>query len=152
MKKEKITKDEYKTPLKIKIYRNKKRIIITSFLLIGIVGVFIIYNYIFILSRQIQKKDIKYITIEQRDKKIKITNKKDINMIYHAIYERRKKTNKFIDSGYFDESDTIMINFNDSKINYYFYKENNTYYEENFVEGFYIVKEDDYRVIEKYIK
>jgi hypothetical protein len=152
MKKEKITKDEYKTPLKIKIYRNKKRIIITSFLLIGIVGVFIIYNYIFILSRQIQKKDIKYITIEQRDKKIKITNKKDINMIYHAIYERRKKTNKFIDSGYFDESDTIMINFNDTKINYYFYKENNTYYEENFVEGFYIIKEDDYRVIEKYIK
>ena len=152
MEKEKITKDEYKTPLKIKIYRNKKRIIITSFLLIGIVGVFIIYNYIFILSRQIQKKDIKYITIEQRDKKIKITNKKDINMIYHAIYERRKKTNKFIDSGYFDESDTIMINFNDTKINYYFYKENNTYYEENFVEGFYIIKEDDYRVIEKYIK
>lgn len=152
MKEEKITKDEYKTPLKIKIYRNKKRIIITSFLLIGIVATFIIYNYIFILSRQIQKKDIKYITIEQRDKKIKITNKKDINMIYHAIYERRKKTNKFIDSGYFDESDTIMINFNDSKINYYFYKENNTYYEENFVEGFYIVKEDDYRVIEKYIK
>lgn len=152
MKKEKITKDEYKTPLKIKIYRNKKRIIITSFLLIGIVGVFIIYHYIFILSRQIQKKDIKYITIEQRDKKIKITNKKDINMIYHAIYERRKKTNKFIDSGYFDESDTIMINFNDTKINYYFYKENNTYYEENFVEGFYIIKEDDYRVIEKYIK
>lgn len=152
MKKEKITEDEYKTPLKIKIYRNKKRIIITSFLLIGIVGVFIIYNYIFILSRQIQKKDIKYITIEQRDKKIKITNKKDINMIYHAIYERRKKTNKFIDSGYFDESDTIMINFNDTKINYYFYKENNTYYEENFVEGFYIIKEDDYRVIEKYIK
>lgn len=152
MKKEKITKDEYKTPLKIKIYRNKKRIIITSFLLIGIVGVFIIYNYIFILSRQIQKKDIKYITIEQRDKKIKITNKKDINMIYHAIYERRKKTNKFIDSGYFDESDTIMINFNDTKINYYFYKENNIYYEENFVEGFYIIKEDDYRVIEKYIK
>ena len=152
MKKEKITKDEYKTPLKIKIYRNKKRIIITSFLLIGIVGVFIIYNYIFILSKQIQKKDIKYITIEQRDKKIKITNKKDINMIYHAIYERRKKTNKFIDSGYFDESDTIMINFNDTKINYYFYKENNTYYEENFVEGFYIIKEDDYRVIEKYIK
>ena len=152
MKKEKITKDEYKTPLKIKIYRNKKRIIITSFLLIGIVGVFIIYNYLFILSRQIQKKDIKYITIEQRDKKIKITNKKDINMIYHAIYERRKKTNKFIDSGYFDESDTIMINFNDTKINYYFYKENNTYYEENFVEGFYIIKEDDYRVIEKYIK
>lgn len=152
MKKEKITKDEYKTPLKIKIYRNKKRIMITSFLLIGIVGVFIIYNYIFILSRQIQKKDIKYITIEQRDKKIKITNKKDINMIYHAIYERRKKTNKFIDSGYFDESDTIMINFNDTKINYYFYKENNTYYEENFVEGFYIIKEDDYRVIEKYIK
>lgn len=152
MGKEKITKDEYKTPLKIKIYRNKKRIIITSFLLIGIVGVFIIYNYIFILSRQIQKKDIKYITIEQRDKKIKITNKKDINMIYHAIYERRKKTNKFIDSGYFDESDTIMINFNDTKINYYFYKENNTYYEENFVEGFYIIKEDDYRVIEKYIK
>lgn len=152
MKEEKITKDEYKTPLKIKIYRNKKRIIITSFLLIGIVGVFIIYNYIFILSRQIQKKDIKYITIEQRDKKIKITNKKDINMIYHAIYERRKKTNKFIDSGYFDESDTIMINFNDTKINYYFYKENNTYYEENFVEGFYIIKEDDYRVIEKYIK
>lgn len=152
MKKEKITKDEYKTPLKIKIYRNKKRIIITSFLLIGIVTISIIYHYIFILSRQIQKKDIKYITIEQRDKKIKITNKKDINMIYHAIYERRKKTNKFIDSGYFDESDTIMINFNDSKINYYFYKENNTYYEENFVEGFYIVKEDDYRVIEKYIK
>lgn len=152
MKKEKITTDEYKTPLKIKIYRNKKRIIITSFLLIGIVGVFIIYHYIFILSRQIQKKDIKYITIEQRDKKIKITNKKDINMIYHAIYERRKKTNKFIDSGYFDESDTIMINFNDTKINYYFYKENNTYYEENFVEGFYIIKEDDYRVIEKYIK
>lgn len=152
MKEEKITKDEYKTPLKIKIYRNKKRIIITSFLLIGIVGVFIIYHYIFILSRQIQKKDIKYITIEQRDKKIKITNKKDINMIYHAIYERRKKTNKFIDSGYFDESDTIMINFNDTKINYYFYKENNTYYEENFVEGFYIIKEDDYRVIEKYIK
>ncbi len=152
MKEEKIAKDEYKTPLKIKIYRNKKRIIITSFLLIGIVGVFIIYNYIFILSRQIQKKDIKYITIEQRDKKIKITNKKDINMIYHAIYERRKKTNKFIDSGYFDESDTIMINFNDTKINYYFYKENNTYYEENFVEGFYIIKEDDYRVIEKYIK
>lgn len=152
MEKEKITKDEYKTPLKIKIYRNKKRIIITSFLLIGIVGVFIIYNYIFILSRQIQKKDIKYITIEQRDKKIKITNKKDINMIYHAIYERRKKTNKFIDSGYFDESDTIMINFNDTKINYYFYKENNIYYEENFVEGFYIIKEDDYRVIEKYIK
>ena len=36
MEKEKITKDEYKTPLKIKIYRNKKRIIITSFLLIGI--------------------------------------------------------------------------------------------------------------------
>mgnify|MGYP000876855490 CR=1 FL=1 len=68
------------------------------------------------------------------------------------IYERRKKTNKFIDSGYFDESDTIMINFNDTKINYYFYKENNTYYEENFVEGFYIIKEDDYRVIEKYIK
>jgi|GEM_PF-1715624 len=152
MEKEKITKDEYKTPLKIKIYRNKKRIIITSFLLIGIVTTFIIYNYIFILSRQIQKKDIKYITIEQRDKKIKITNKKDINMIYHAIYERRKKTNKFIDSGYFDESDTIMINFNDTKINYYFYKENNTYYEENFVEGFYIIKEDDYRVIEKYIK
>lgn len=152
MKKEKITKDEYKTPLKIKIYRNKKRIIITSFLLIGIVTISIIYHYIFILSRQIQKKDIKYITIEQRDKKIKITNKKDINMIYHAIYERRKKTNKFIDSGYFDESDTIMINFNDTKINYYFYKENNTYYEENFVEGFYIVKEDDYRVIEKYIK
>lgn len=152
MKKEKIAKDEYKTPLKIKIYRNKKRIIITSFLLIGIVTTFIIYNYIFILSRQIQKKDIKYITIEQRDKKIKITNKKDINMIYHAIYERRKKTNKFIDSGYFDESDTIMINFNDTKINYYFYKENNTYYEENFVEGFYIIKEDDYRVIEKYIK
>lgn len=152
MKEEKIAKDEYKTPLKIKIYRNKKRIIITSFLLIGIVGVFIIYHYIFILSRQIQKKDIKYITIEQRDKKIKITNKKDINMIYHAIYERRKKTNKFIDSGYFDESDTIMINFNDTKINYYFYKENNTYYEENFVEGFYIIKEDDYRVIEKYIK
>lgn len=152
MEKEKITKDEYKTPLKIKIYRNKKRIIITSFLLIGIVTISIIYHYIFILSRQIQKKDIKYITIEQRDKKIKITNKKDINMIYHAIYERRKKTNKFIDSGYFDESDTIMINFNDSKINYYFYKENNTYYEENFVEGFYIVKEDDYRVIEKYIK
>lgn len=152
MKKEKITKDEYKTPLKIKIYRNKKRIMITSFLLIGIVTIFIIYNYIFILSRQIQKKDIKYITIEQRDKKIKITNKKDINMIYHAIYERRKKTNKFIDSGYFDESDTIMINFNDTKINYYFYKENNTYYEENFVEGFYIIKEDDYRVIEKYIK
>lgn len=152
MKEEKITKDEYKTPLKIKIYRNKKRIIITSFLLIGIVTISIIYHYIFILSRQIQKKDIKYITIEQRDKKIKITNKKDINMIYHAIYERRKKTNKFIDSGYFDESDTIMINFNDSKINYYFYKENNTYYEENFVEGFYIVKEDDYRVIEKYIK
>lgn len=152
MKEEKIAKDEYKTPLKIKIYRNKKRIIITSFLLIGIVTTFIIYNYIFILSRQIQKKDIKYITIEQRDKKIKITNKKDINMIYHAIYERRKKTNKFIDSGYFDESDTIMINFNDTKINYYFYKENNTYYEENFVEGFYIIKEDDYRVIEKYIK
>jgi hypothetical protein len=152
MKKEKITKDEYKTPLKIKIYRNKKRIIITSFLLIGIVTISIIYHYIFILSRQIQKKDIKYITIEQRDKKIKITNKKDINMIYHAIYERRKKTNKFIDSGYFDESDTIMINFNDTKINYYFYKENNTYYEENFVEGFYIIKEDDYRVIEKYIK
>lgn len=152
MKEEKITKDEYKTPLKIKIYRNKKRIIITSFLLIGIVAISIIYHYIFILSRQIQKKDIKYITIEQRDKKIKITNKKDINMIYHAIYERRKKTNKFIDSGYFDESDTIMINFNDTKINYYFYKENNTYYEENFVEGFYIVKEDDYRVIEKYIK
>ena len=152
MKEEKITKDEYTTPLKIKIYRNKKRIIITSFLLIGIVTISIIYHYIFILSRQIQKKDIKYITIEQRDKKIKITNKKDINMIYHAIYERRKKTNKFIDSGYFDESDTIMINFNDSKINYYFYKENNTYYEENFVEGFYIVKEDDYRVIEKYIK
>lgn len=152
MKKEKIAKDEYKTPLKIKIYRNKKRIIITSFLLIGIVAISIIYHYIFILSRQIQKKDIKYITIEQRDKKIKITNKKDINMIYHAIYERRKKTNKFIDSGYFDESDTIMINFNDSKINYYFYKENNTYYEENFVEGFYIIKEDDYRVIEKYIK
>ena len=152
MKEEKITKDEYKTPLKIKIYRNKKRIMITSFLLIGIVTIFIIYNYIFILSRQIQKKDIKYITIEQRDKKIKITNKKDINMIYHAIYERRKKTNKFIDSGYFDESDTIMINFNDTKINYYFYKENNTYYEENFVEGFYIIKEDDYRVIEKYIK
>lgn len=152
MKEEKIAKDEYKTPLKIKIYRNKKRIIITSFLLIGIVTIFIIYNYIFILSRQIQKKDIKYITIEQRDKKIKITNKKDINMIYHAIYERRKKTNKFIDSGYFDESDTIMINFNDSKINYYFYKENNTYYEENFVEGFYTIKEDDYRVIEKYIK
>lgn len=152
MEKEKITKDEYKTPLKIKIYRNKKRIIITSFLLIGIVTISIIYHYIFILSRQIQKKDIKYITIEQRDKKIKITNKKDINMIYHAIYERRKKTNKFIDSGYFDESDTIMINFNDTKINYYFYKENNTYYEENFVEGFYIVKEDDYRVIEKYIK
>lgn len=152
MKKEKITKDEYKTPLKIKIYRNKKRIMITSFLLIGIVTIFIIYNYIFILSRQIQKKDIKYISIEQRDKKIKITNKKDINMIYHAIYERRKKTNKFIDSGYFDESDTIMINFNDTKINYYFYKENNTYYEENFVEGFYIIKEDDYRVIEKYIK
>lgn len=152
MEKEKITKDEYKTPLKIKIYRNKKRIIITSFLLMGIVTTFIIYNYIFILSRQIQKKDIKYITIEQRDKKIKITNKKDINMIYHAIYERRKKTNKFIDSGYFDESDTIMINFNDTKINYYFYKENNTYYEENFVEGFYIIKEDDYRVIEKYIK
>ena len=152
MKEEKITKDEYKTPLKIKIYRNKKRIIITSFLLIGIVTISIIYHYIFILSRQIQKKDIKYITIEQRDKKIKITNKKDINMIYHAIYERRKKTNKFIDSGYFDESDTIMINFNDTKINYYFYKENNTYYEENFVEGFYIVKEDDYRVIEKYIK
>lgn len=73
-------------------------------------------------------------------------------MIYHAIYERRKKTNKFIDSGYFDESDTIMINFNDTKINYYFYKENNIYYEENFVEGFYIIKEDDYRVIEKYIK
>ena len=152
MKEEKITKDEYKTPLKIKIYRNKKRIIITSFLLIGIVTISIIYHYIFILSRQIQKKDIKYITIEQRDKKIKITNKKDINMIYHAIYERRKKTNKFIDSGYFDESDTIMINFNDSKINYYFYKENNTYYEEEFVEGFYIVKEDDYRGIEKYIK
>ena len=152
MEKEKITKDEYKTPLKIKIYRNKKRNIITSFLLIGIVTIFIIYHYIFILSRQIQKKDIKYITIEQRDKKIKITNKKDINMIYHAIYERRKKTNKFIDSGYFDESDTIMINFNDTKINYYFYKENNTYYEENFVEGFYIIKEDDYRVIEKYIK
>ncbi len=152
MKKEKIAKDEYKTPLKIKIYRNKKRIIITSFLLIGIVAISIIYHYIFILSRQIQKKDIKYITIEQRDKKIKITNKKDINMIYHAIYERRKKTNKFIDSGYFDESDTIMINFNDTKINYYFYKENNTYYEENFVEGFYIIKEDDYRVIEKYIK
>jgi hypothetical protein len=152
MEKEKITKDEYKTPLKIKIYRNKKRIIITSFLLIGIVTISIIYHYIFILSRQIQKKDIKYITIEQRDKKIKITNKKDINMIYHAIYERRKKTNKFIDSGYFDESDTIMINFNDTKINYYFYKENNTYYEENFVEGFYIIKEDDYRVIEKYIK
>lgn len=152
MKEEKIAKDEYKTPLKIKIYRNKKRIIITSFLLMGIVTTFIIYNYIFILSRQIQKKDIKYITIEQRDKKIKITNKKDINMIYHAIYERRKKTNKFIDSGYFDESDTIMINFNDTKINYYFYKENNTYYEENFVEGFYIIKEDDYRVIEKYIK
>lgn len=152
MKKEKIAKDEYKTPLKIKIYRNKKRIIITSFLLIGIVTISIIYHYIFILSRQIQKKDIKYITIEQRDKKIKITNKKDINMIYHAIYERRKKTNKFIDSGYFDESDTIMINFNDTKINYYFYKENNTYYEENFVEGFYIIKEDDYRVIEKYIK
>lgn len=152
MKKEKKAKDEYKTPLKIKIYRNKKRIIITSFLLIGIVTIFIIYNYIFILSRQIQKKDIKYITIEQRDKKIKITNKKDINMIYHAIYERRKKTNKFINSGYFDESDVIMINFNDSKINYYFYKENNTYYEENFVEGFYIIKEDDYRVIEKYIK
>jgi hypothetical protein len=152
MKEEKITKDEYKTPLKIKIYRNKKRIIITSFLLIGIVTISIIYHYIFILSRQIQKKDIKYITIEQRDKKIKITNKKDINMIYHAIYERRKKTNKFIDSGYFDESDTIMINFNDTKINYYFYKENNTYYEENFVEGFYIIKEDDYRVIEKYIK
>ena len=152
MEKEKITKDEYKTPLKIKIYRNKKRIIITSFLQIGIVTISIIYHYIFILSRQIQKKDIKYITIEQRDKKIKITNKKDINMIYHAIYERRKKTNKFIDSGYFDESDTIMINFNDTKINYYFYKENNTYYEENFVEGFYIVKEDDYRVIEKYIK
>lgn len=152
MKEEKITKDEYKTPLKIKIYRNKKRIIITSFLLIGIVAISIIYHYIFILSRQIQKKDIKYITIEQRDKKIKITNKKDINMIYHAIYERRKKTNKFIDSGYFDESDTIMINFNDTKINYYFYKENNTYYEENFVEGFYIIKEDDYRVIEKYIK
>ena len=151
MKEEKITKDEYKTPLKIKIYRNKKRIIITSFLLIGIVTISIIYHYIFILSRQIQKKDIKYITIEQRDKKIKITNKKDINMIYHAIYERRKKTNKFIDSGYFDESDTIMINFNDTKINYYFYKENNTYYEENFVEGFYIIKEDDYRVIEKYI-
>lgn len=152
MKKEEIAKDEYKTPLKIKIYRNKKRIIITSFLLIGIVAISIIYHYIFILSRQIQKKDIKYITIEQRDKKIKITNKKDINMIYHAIYERRKKTNKFIDSGYFDESDTIMINFNDTKINYYFYKENNTYYEENFVEGFYIIKEDDYRVIEKYIK
>lgn len=152
MKEEKITKDEYKTPLKIKIYRNEKRIIITSFLLIGIVTISIIYHYIFILSRQIQKKDIKYITIEQRDKKIKITNKKDINMIYHAIYERRKKTNKFIDSGYFDESDTIMINFNDTKINYYFYKENNTYYEENFVEGFYIIKEDDYRVIEKYIK
>ena len=152
MEKEKITKDEYKTPLKIKIYRNKKRIIITSFLLIGIVTISIIYHYIFILSRQIQKKDIKYITIEQRDKKIKITNKKDINMIYHAIYERRKKTNKFIDSGYFDESDTIMINFNYTKINYYFYKENNTYYEENFVEGFYIIKEDDYRVIEKYIK
>ena len=152
MKEEKITKDEYKTPLKIKIYRNKKRIIITSFLLMGIVTISIIYHYIFILSRQIQKKDIKYITIEQRDKKIKITNKKDINMIYHAIYERRKKTNKFIDSGYFDESDTIMINFNDTKINYYFYKENNTYYEENFVEGFYIIKEDDYRVIEKYIK
>ena len=152
MKEEKITKDEYKPPLKIKIYRNKKRIIITSFLLIGIVTISIIYHYIFILSRQIQKKDIKYITIEQRDKKIKITNKKDINMIYHAIYERRKKTNKFIDSGYFDESDTIMINFNDTKINYYFYKENNTYYEENFVEGFYIIKEDDYRVIEKYIK
>lgn len=152
MKEEKITKDEYKTPLKIKIYRNKKRIIITSFLLIGIVTISIIYHYIFILSRQIQKKDIKYITIEQRDKKIKITNKKDINMIYHAIYERRKKTNKFIDSGYFDESDTIMINFNDTKINYYFYKENNTYYEENFVEGFYIIKEDDYRAIEKYIK
>lgn len=152
MKEEKITKDEYKTPLKIKIYRNKKRIIITSFLLIGIVTISIIYHYIFILSRQIQKKDIKYITIEQRDKKIKITNKKDINMIYHAIYERRKKTNKFIDSGYFDESDTIMINFNDTKINYYFYKENNIYYEENFVEGFYIIKEDDYRVIEKYIK
>ena len=152
MKEEKITKDEYKTPLKIKIYRNKKRIIITSFLLIGMVTISIIYHYIFILSRQIQKKDIKYITIEQRDKKIKITNKKDINMIYHAIYERRKKTNKFIDSGYFDESDTIMINFNDTKINYYFYKENNTYYEENFVEGFYIIKEDDYRVIEKYIK
>ena len=152
MEKEKITKDEYKTPLKIKIYRNKKRIIITSFLQIGIVTISIIYHYIFILSRQIQKKDIKYITIEQRDKKIKITNKKDINMIYHAIYERRKKTNKFIDSGYFDESDTIMINFNDTKINYYFYKENNTYYEEDFVEGFYIVKEDDYRVIEKYIK
>ena len=152
MKEEKITKDEYKTPLKIKIYRNKKRIIITSFLLIGIITISIIYHYIFILSRQIQKKDIKYITIEQRDKKIKITNKKDINMIYHAIYERRKKTNKFIDSGYFDESDTIMINFNDTKINYYFYKENNTYYEENFVEGFYIIKEDDYRVIEKYIK
>ena len=152
MKEEKITKDEYKTPLKIKIYRNKKRIIITSFLLIGIVTISIIYHYIFILSRQIQKKDIKYITIEQRDKKIKIKNKKDINMIYHAIYERRKKTNKFIDSGYFDESDTIMINFNDTKINYYFYKENNTYYEENFVEGFYIIKEDDYRVIEKYIK
>lgn len=152
MKEEKIAKDEYKTPLKIKIYRNKKRIIITSFLLIGIVTISIIYHYIFILSRQIQKKDIKYITIEQRDKKIKITNKKDINMIYHAIYERRKKTNKFIDSGYFDESDTIMINFNDTKINYYFYKENNTYYEENFVEGFYIIKEDDYRVIEKYIK
>ena len=152
MKKEKIAKDEYKTPLKIKIYRNKKRIIITSFLLIGIVAIFIIYHYIFILSRQIQKKDIKYITIEQRDKKIKITNKKDINMIYHAIYERRKKTNKFINSGYFDESDVIMINFNDTKINYYFYKENNTYYEENFVEGFYIIKEDDYRVIEKYIK
>lgn len=152
MKEEKIAKDEYKTPLKIKIYRNKKRIIITSFLLIGIVTIFIIYHYIFILSRQIQKKDIKYITIEQRDKKIKITNKKDINMIYHAIYERRKKTNKFINSGYFDESDTIMINFNDTKINYYFYKENNTYYEENFAEGFYIIKEDDYRVIEKYIK
>lgn len=152
MEKEKITKDEYKTPLKIKIYRNKKRIIITSFLLIGIVTISIIYHYIFILSRQIQKKDIKYITIEQRDKKIKITNKKDINMIYHAIYERRKKTNKFIDSGYFDESNTIMINFNDTKINYYFYKENNIYYEENFVEGFYIIKEDDYRVIEKYIK
>ena len=89
MKEEKITKDEYKTPLKIKIYRNKKRIIITSFLLIGIVTISIIYHYIFILSRQIQKKDIKYITIEQRDKKIKITNKKDINMIYHAIYERQ---------------------------------------------------------------